>query len=442
MGKSRIYGWQAVYRFSLKEHLKGMPFQVMTGLVCFLLLVSLPAVHWITTALSEIPVTQVKILYVADETGMGLDYGAFSAQEDYRHVEVRTEKDAESRIEALESTDGEEGAVLARITYAEEQIRLDLYYGEKSGAGEMDLSRLGDALLRYYRQNAAMGAAGEEQAEILGRNVETRVVKIKSQTLGGMTERLSTIEYGLITVISCLAMMFVAISGECIASSIVTEKSSKITEYLLTSVRPLALVVGKVLSVLSAVFFQFILMALSLAASWGLTRVLGGGGLSLSVILGGSAGDLRISPWGVVGAVLIFAAGLVLYGMMAGVVGASVSRVEETSEGLKLYNILLIGCSLFGVLAARLGAEGDFQILVILAVLCPFSSPFIVPAYLAMGKLSVWLLVPSVLILLFTVAATAFLVAGIYEALIFYRGSHLKWRQILRIVLNRKEIRG
>ena len=227
MGKSRIYGWQAVYRFSLKEHLKGMPFQVMTGLVCFLLLVSLPAVHWITTALSEIPVTQVKILYVADETGMGLDYGAFSAQEDYRHVEVRAEKDAESRIEALESTDGEEGAVLARITYAEEQIRLDLYYGEKSGAGEMDLSRLGDALLRYYRQNAAMGAAGEEQAEILGRNVETRVVKMKSQTLGGMTERLSTIEYGLITVISCLAMMFVAISGEGIASSIVTESLRK-----------------------------------------------------------------------------------------------------------------------------------------------------------------------------------------------------------------------
>ena len=45
MEKSRIHGWQAVYRFSLKEHLKGMPFQVMTGLVCLLLLVSLPDVY-------------------------------------------------------------------------------------------------------------------------------------------------------------------------------------------------------------------------------------------------------------------------------------------------------------------------------------------------------------------------------------------------------------
>ena len=265
------------------------------------------------------------------------------------------------------------------------------------------------------------------------------MVKLKNQTIPEMTERLSTIEYGMIMVISCLAMMFVAISGEGIASSIVTEKSSKITEYLLTSVRPLALIVGKVLSVLTAVFLQFVLMALSLAASWGLTRLLGGSGLSLSVILGGAVGDLRISPWGVVGAVLIFALGLILYGMMAGVIGASVSRVEETSEGLKLYNIVLIGCSLFGVLAARLGADGDFQILVILAVLCPFSSPFIVPAYLALGKLSVWLLVPSVLLLLLTLILTAYLVAGVYEALIFYRGSHLKWKQIVKIALNRKE---
>ena len=137
-----------------------------------------------------------------------------------------------------------------------------------------------------------------------------------------MTERLSTIEYGMIMVISCLAMMFVAIAGEGIASSIVTEKSSKITEYLLTSVRPLALIVGKVLSVLTAVFLQFVLMALSLAASWGLTRLLGGGGLSLSVILGGAVGDLRISPWGVVGAVLMLPVGSDAVWHDGGVIGA------------------------------------------------------------------------------------------------------------------------
>ena len=117
MEKSRIHGWQAVYRFSLKEHLKGMPFQVMTGLVCLLLLVSLPVVHWMTKALSEIPATQVKILYVMDETGVGMDYSGFSEQEDYRQVEVRQTDDAEAMIETMQTTDAEEGAVLAQIQY-------------------------------------------------------------------------------------------------------------------------------------------------------------------------------------------------------------------------------------------------------------------------------------------------------------------------------------
>ena len=206
MGKSRIHGWQAVYRFSLKEHLKGMPFQVMTGLVCVLLLVSLPVVHWMVTALSEIPATQVKILYVADETGVGMDYSGFSEQEDYRQVEVRQVDDAEAMIETLQTEDAEEGAVLARIQYTGERIQLDLYYGGKSGAGEVDLTRLGDALLRYYRQNAAMGAAQADQADILSRNVETQVVKLKNQTIPEMTERLSTIEYGMIMVISCVPL--------------------------------------------------------------------------------------------------------------------------------------------------------------------------------------------------------------------------------------------
>lgn len=150
MEKSRIHGWQAVYRFSLKEHLKGMPFQVMTGLVCLLLLVSLPVVHWMTKALSEIPATQVKILYVMDETGVGMDYSGFSEQEDYRQVEVRQTDDAEAMIETMQTTDAEEGAVLAQIQYTGEQIQLKLYLWRKkrSGRGRPDsFGRRADALL-------------------------------------------------------------------------------------------------------------------------------------------------------------------------------------------------------------------------------------------------------------------------------------------------------
>lgn len=442
MKKSRIHGWRAVYRFSLKQHLKGMPFQVMTALVCLLLLISLPVLHWATQKVKDTPATNVRKLYVVDETGLTLDYSGFSSQKDYRNVQVILEpRPAQEVIEELKNAGKHDKAALAQIQFTGSSLLINMYYGEKSAIGEMDLSSMGEALLRYYRNQAAAEAvSSSQQAEILNRGIETQVTKVR-QTVVDAAGRINTIEYAMIMVISCLAMMFVAISGEGIASSIVTEKSSKITEYLLTSVKPLALIVGKVLSVLTAVFLQFILMALSLGASWCIAKLLGGSGLSLSAVLGGSAGDIKVLPAGVVAAIVVFALGLVLYGMMAGVVGASVSRVEETSEGLKFFNIILIGCSLLGVAAARLGADGEFQVLVTIAVLCPLSSPFIVPAYLALGKLSVGMALASVGILLVTVVLVAYFVAGVYEALIFYRGSHLKLKGILKMISGRKEAR-
>lgn len=436
MKGSRIHGWQAVYRFSLKEHLKGMPFQVMTALVCVLLLCSLPIVHWATQTVQDTPATKVSRLYIVDETGLSLDYSSFCEQREYRNVKVeRTSRSVSEIIAELQELGKRDKTALAQIRYDGGELLVNMYYGEKSAIGEMDLSSMGEALLSFYRQHAADNFLSAEQGRIVERTTEASITKIKQNVLPEMARNINTIEYAVITVISCLAMMFVAISGEGIASSIVTEKSSKITEYLLTSVKPLALIVGKVLSVMSAVFIQFLLMALSLGASWGMVKLLGGNDLNLSAVLGG---DIRIQPAGAVGAVLFFALGLVLYGMMAGVVGASVSRVEETSEGLKLYNIVLIGCSVLGVLAARLGATGEYRLLVAIAVLCPLSSPFIVPAYLALGKLSVWMGVLSLLILILTVIAVAYFVAGVYEALIFYRGSHLKLKNILKMAVGRK----
>ena len=369
---------------------------------------------------------------------MGLDYLGFASGE-YRELQiVQDTRNVQEVAEKLRKLTGREKTALAQIRFQDGTLQVNMYYGVGSSLGEVGLSSMGNALLQYYRDQAVQQKTSGEQREILERSVSVNTQKLRENMLPETTGRVNGIEYAVIMVISCLAMMFVAISGEGIASSIVTEKSSKITEYLLTSVKPLALIVGKVLSVLTAVFFQFALMAASLAASWGIVRLMGDETLSLSAVLGGMTGDIQVQPLGVVGAVLFFALGLLLYGMMAGVVGASVSRVEETSEGLKFYNILLIGCSILGVTAARLGAAGEYRALVAVAVLCPFSSPFIVPAYLALGKLSAGMLICSVVLLILTVVAAAYFVAGVYETLIFYRGSHVKMKNLWKMVIGRR----
>ena len=117
MRTSRIHGWQAVYRFSLKQHLKGMPFQVMTTLVCVLLILVLPVVYWLTQTVEQTSATNVKKLYIIDETGMGLDYLGFASGE-YRELQiVQDTRNVQEVAEKLRKLTGGEKTALAQIRF-------------------------------------------------------------------------------------------------------------------------------------------------------------------------------------------------------------------------------------------------------------------------------------------------------------------------------------
>ena len=60
-------------------------------------------------------------------------------------------------------------------------------------------------------------------------------------------------------------------------------------------------------------------------------------------------------------------------------------------------------------------------------------SPFIVPASLFLGKMSVGLGLLSVGILLVTMVLLLYFVSGIYEYLIYYSGEPLKFKELIRL---------
>ena len=53
-------------------------------------------------------------------------------------------------------------------------------------------------------------------------------------------------------------------------------------------------------------------------------------------------------------------------------------------------------------------------------------------------KLSAGMLICSVVLLILTVVAAAYFVAGVYEILIFYRGSHVKMKNLWKMVIGRR----
>ncbi len=152
--------------------------------------------------------------------------------------------------------------------------------------------------------------------------------------------------YWLVYGIAMVILFMLAFGGERIAMSIIVEKSSKIMEYLMTSVKPMAVVVGKVLASLLLLVIQFT----AIFASLGISVVIAGfinseGTFRMPSAVSGmfKSGSLSsVTPVNLILAFLILVAGFLLYGMLAALAGAAVSKMEEISEGVKIYSFIMI----------------------------------------------------------------------------------------------------
>ena len=68
-----------------------------------------------------------------------------------------------------------------------------------------------------------------------------------------------------------IGMMICMMTGSQVATSVVVEKSSKVVEYLLTTIKPLAIIVGKVLAMLCVVVTEIVGLIVVFAVSNAIT---------------------------------------------------------------------------------------------------------------------------------------------------------------------------
>jgi ABC-2 type transport system permease protein len=204
-------------------------------------------------------------------------------------------------------------------------------------------------------------------------------------------------EYMVLLMGIMIVTMIVSLSGGSIATSIVTEKTTRVVEYLMINVRPMALIVGKILASLVMVFVQFAAMGISYFISTLLNTMLFGeqdleamqstvAGVEVSMV-GFWKMLLGIQFTDVLVAVAVILAGVMLYSIMAGLAGASVSKMEEMAEGLKLYNVIMVAGSYMGLALCVVLMLGENVVFTNICCLVPISAPFVVPACLILNKI-------------------------------------------------------
>lgn len=439
MKKSSISGWKDVFTFTLTETLKNRAYRISFLILALIALVTLPLVQYFTSdrGKDSNEASPVKKVYIQNETSLAEpDFTGVKQEKAFQNINfISLTEDYDTVAKRIE--DSERDSVILTIKEQNGSYVLDFAKAGKGSVKDGSIQALAEELTRQFDigRMSDLGVTAE-QNELIHAQVETRTVSLDSQG-NIITETNSTIslnEYWFIYGILFFLMMVVMMASSQVASSVVTEKSSRIVEYLLISVKPLALIVGKVLAMLSAVLIQILSMMLLMFIS---------NKIAAGMTSGEQAGVLNqyvpdnifqnINPLNIILCLILIALGMIFYAVLAGMAGATVSKMEELNEGMTLLTVVTIVGVYIGVGAANVLMGSGSNPYVYFAFLFPLSSPFILPGAILIGKANFIIAIGAIILQLLMNVFMFRFVAGIYETLILHNGNRIKVKDLLGI---------
>jgi len=212
-----------------------------------------------------------------------------------------------------------------------------------------------------------------------------------------------------------LIYMSLLLNGQMVAQGVVEEKSSRVVELLLSTIRPWQLMAGKVLGI---GFVGLVQMA-----------VIGGVGLAAALALD----VLTISASAAVGTVIWlivwYLLGFVMYSLVFAGLGALVSRQEDVGGVITPALMFVIVGYVIGI--SILPSDPDNALAEVLSVI-PVFAPTLMPMRLAMGGVPVWEAALSVVLVVALIPVLVWLAGRIYANAVMRSGSRVKLKDALR----------
>jgi ABC-2 type transport system permease protein len=205
------------------------------------------------------------------------------------------------------------------------------------------------------------------------------------------------------------------LNGQSVAQGVVEEKSSRVVELLLSTIRPWQLMAGKVAGIGIVGLIQILLIA------------------AAGVITGLATGVLTISVTAAVGTVVWLIAwyllGFFMYAVVFAGLGALVSRQEDIGGVVAPALMFLIAGYVLGV--SILPGDPSNHLMEILSVI-PVFAPTVMPMRLAMGGVPVWEAILSVVLVAALIPLLIWVAARIYRNAVLRTGARVKLSQALR----------
>jgi ABC-2 type transport system permease protein len=273
-----------------------------------------------------------------------------------------------------------------------------------------------DQALVALLQNAARLLGGEERLRAAGLSPRQARAALEPPPLrvAVVEPREGTGGSGLAYLGALLLYVAIFSFGYAVAASVVSEKSSRVVEVVLSAIRSDQLLAGKVLGIGALGLVQIGLIAL----------------VGLAIALPSGEVELPAStPETLLLVLLYFVLGYLFYGCAFAAAAALVSRQEDSQSTTMPILVLLIG----GYLATNAALDNPDGGLATFLTLFPPTAPMVVPGRAALGALPAWELALSLAAMLVAIAVVVRLAGRIYERSVLRFGTPLKLREALAL---------
>jgi ABC-2 type transport system permease protein len=220
---------------------------------------------------------------------------------------------------------------------------------------------------------------------------------------------------GMVSVI--LMYMAIVIYGQVVMTGVIQEKSSRVVELLLATIRPQHLLAGKV--------FGIGLMGLAQLLVVGLA------GLATALVTGltdvpefSARAGLAVFAW----FILVY----VFYSSIFAAAGSLVSRMEDSQSAVGPVMVIAVVSYLISFVAVQQdGPDTLIQVANIAAILPPVA-PFAMTAKMMIGTAETWQIVLSIALMLVSTYGMIRLAARLYQGSVMQSGLRVDWRDAWR----------
>jgi len=233
-------------------------------------------------------------------------------------------------------------------------------------------------------------------------------------------------------VLTIISFMFIMMYGAQVMAGVMEEKTNRIVEVIVSSVKPYDLMMGKIIGIGFVGITQIFLWIILTAALIGGSALFLGGSISASDMSNIGAeilsaiGSINLT-WIAINFIIYFIGGYLLFSSIYAAIGASVNQQEDSSQFMMPIMLIM----LFGFYAGIYSVENPDGPLAFWCSLIPFTSPVVMMVRLPFD-VPIWQVLISYVLLYATAIGAVWVSAKIYRVGILMYGKKPTFGEMIK----------